>query len=511
MHPTLSKAFLWYSLHINKIVFYTCCITLTALFVERSFIIFSYEPHTAGIDNNFDYPVIRSLAGFSMYPDPSAYPYAVNPYTPLFFIVCKWLAALLGLHATDTISIYRVSRFISLLADAGTCTLLYLLLRTQLKIDRKTTIVAITLFFAILCYLGYTINRSDAMFLFFYCATIFFLFTSTHYTGFVRPLTAALLVTLCILSKQNGISLLILVPAWLILEKRANAAWQFIFFAALLCSGMFLYFEYVFTDYSFAAHIIHSLRNRIDPRWFYIYVFKLVASTYLTLPIAISLMISFKSIADNKDPLLKTLGILFMLQFGFSTALCLKWGSSVGYYNETFLLSLIVITAFFSRSPFTNAALLIKRATAYAYPALFIFLFHIIAQLYFFFINSKTESRDKFSEQVQVSNYIKKAIGTQDKYVMDLSDPDFNFFKNLLYKESAAPNMDAVRCCTLPDKIFDYSGLLQGLENGKILFLIEEKDASKKSQWEVNLQHYTQDVSFPSYTIYRYHSADTAR
>ncbi len=179
MQQRLANAFSWYSANICKIIFWTSCMVLILLLAERFLIIFSFEGHTAGIDNNFDYPVIRSLAGFSMYPNPSAYPYAVNPYAPLFFIVCKWVAEICNVKASDTINIYRVTRTVALLADTATCILFYFAVQRHTK-SRAISAVVAALFFSVLCYLGYTINRADALFLLFYTITIVFLLISAN-------------------------------------------------------------------------------------------------------------------------------------------------------------------------------------------------------------------------------------------------------------------------------------------------------------------------------------------
>ena len=140
MRRLFSQAFSWYSVNINKILFYTCSITLLLLFLERLSIIFSYEAHTAGIDNNFDYPIIRWLAGYSMYPNPSDYPFAVNPYAPLFFIISKHVASAFHINPANTIAVYRISRSVALLADIGTCTCLFFILKRLLKASRYFSI-----------------------------------------------------------------------------------------------------------------------------------------------------------------------------------------------------------------------------------------------------------------------------------------------------------------------------------------------------------------------------------
>lgn len=506
MQHFFSKAFSYYSTNITKIIYYTCAFTLGIVFIERLFIIFSYEGHTAGIDNNFDYPIIRSLAGFSIYPNPEGYPYAVNPYAPLFFIVCKWVALLLHVNPTDTISVYWVSRSVCLVADIGTCLIFFRLLRKYAKANNAIAIICTTLFFSIISFLGYTINRSDAFFLLFYCSTIYVLLKFSDSKSILASLLPAILTTLCIFSKQNGIALLMLVPVWFIVGKNYRLLLLFILFSFIFLTGMFLYFEYIYTNNFFSRHIIDALKNKIDPRWFYVYVFKLIAPSYFTLPLAASLIIAIKSIAENNQSLLKKLSILCLLQFMLSTALSFKWGSSLGYYNESFLLAFIVIPFFYNiiPSPIKKAGIL--TTGIYTYPAFLILLIHMTGQLFFFFLNNNSESKENYDEQVQIANYIKRSINTQDKYVLDLSNADFNFFKNLLFKESAAPNIDAVNCCTLPANIFDYSGLLNGLQNGRIMFIIKGNGDMQNNTWGVDIQHYKQDTTFTHYSIYKYDS-----
>lgn len=511
MQQRISKAFTWYTVNINTILAGTCGLMLLVLALERAGIIFSYEGHTAGIDNNFDYAVVRSLGGYSIYPNPSDYPYAVNMYAPLFFIVCKWAAVLFHITAADTILVYRITRAVCLLADTGTGLLLYLMLRRLPGTTRATTVCAIASFFAIICFLGYTINRSDSFFLFFYSAAVYMLLFPRRLPRLLHALTLALLATLCIYSKQNGISLLVLVPVWLAIEKNYRLLFQFILLSAIFNIALFIYFEFVYTAQFFSAHIIHALNNRIDPRWFYIYVFKLMAGSWLTLPLALSFVLAIKSIPGQSVSLLKKLGYIFILQLLFSIVLSFKWGSSVGYFNESFLLGFILITAAYCAGTGNRLPDLLHTAVTYAYPAIALFFLHVALQLFFFFLNSRTEVKARFTEQVQAANYIKKEIGNQPRYVTDLSDADFNFFKTLLYKEAAPPNIDAVSCCTLPGKLFDYSGLLRGFTSGKIMFIISRNGYLPASVWGVNTDHYKKDTSFNTYTIFRYDSAAVLR
>lgn len=506
MQNLASNSFAYYRNNIGKIIYITCIATFAIVLAERFFIIFSYEAHTAGIDNNFDYPIIRALAGFSIYPDPESYPYAVNPYAPLFFIICKWVASLLAVNPAHTISVYWISRAVCFLADLGTCWLFFKLLSKHFKTNHIISIAFTSLFFCIISFLGYTINRADSFFLFFYCGVIYALIALTNNNTIWKWLLPAILTSLCVFSKQNGIVLVGLVPAWFLIDKNYKAFTFFLLSSFILLAGGFLYFEFIYTDRFFSQHIINALNNKIDPQWFYIYIFKLIAPSYLTLPLAASLIISIKSISKDNHSLTKKIGVLCIMQFLFSTALSFKWGSSLGYYNESFFLGLSLIALSLTTVTEQAKQTIVRTASLYSYPAFFFFIIHMVAQMFFFFLNNPADSKEKYNEQAQISNYIKQAIGNESRYVIDLSNADFNFFKNMLFKEIAAPNIDAVNCCTMPDKIFDYSALINGLQNGQILFLIKEKDATLTTFWGVDIQHYKKDTTFKNYSIYKYDS-----
>ena len=504
MSNKIAKTFSWYTSNINKIIFLTCLFTLVVFSVERIALIFSYEGHLAGIDNNFDFPVIRYLAGYPIYPDPNVYPFVVNPYAPLYFIVSKWIASSLHIHAENVISVYRVTRSVAFVADAGTCYVLFLLLKKVAKCTRQTAIIAIAFFYTIICYLGYTFNRSDCLFLFFNSCTFFILLSNKPGGKIIKPLLLSILVVLTIFSKQNGITLILLIPLWLMLNRNFIHLILFILFTTILLSSTFWYFQYVFTDHTFALHIVNALKNRIDPRWFYIYIFKLMATSPLILPLAVALVITIKSLALNHHSFLSKLGILYAVQLIFVTGLSLKWGSSLGYFNESFFTSFLVISVCFTAahnqaSHWQSAGIL-----TYLYPVLLIFIIHATTQMYFYFLNGRAKNEAHYNEQLTVSRYLKKEIGDKNNYVLDLNAPDVNFFKNILYKESAAPNFDAVDCCTLPDHIFDYRELVNGLQNGKIRFLIEKKGKREESLWNINLDRYKMDTTMFEYSIYKF-------
>lgn len=507
MQNNIANPFSWYSNNITKVVFWTCLLTLIILFTERIFLIFSYESYLQGIDNNFDYPVIRSLAGFSMYPDPNDFPFAVNPYAPLYFITCKWIAAGLHINPVNTIAVYRISRSVAFVADTGTILIFFFLLRKFSKCNNITTTILTAFYYIILCYLGYTFNRSDCLFLFFYSCTLLFLFSQTVSNKILNSFLIALCATLTIFSKQNGIILLLLVPIWMIINKDYKRLIQCLFFLSVFLFSSYYYFQHIFTKNTFTQHIFHALKNRIDPHWFYVFVFKPIAESPVIIPLTIAAVVAIKTFSENRKSLLSSVGILFIIQLIFSTGLSFKWGSSVGYFNESYFLGFILIGFYYNQFAQKENTRFINAASTYIYPAFLIFVLHVTIQFYFYFLNGAQKNKTDYENQQEVSNYIKKQLNNKDNYVINLTSPNSDFFKNVLYKESAAPNFDAVSCCTLPDKIFDYRGLLNGLQNGKILYLIEKKDSKEESLWGVPLNKYKIDTTMFEYSIYKFDSA----
>ena len=87
-----------YTGKIYGIAFFTAVFIILCLIAFRIMLIFTYNGEIGGIDNNFVYAVIRSMAGYNIYPDPEAFPYAVNPYSPLYYNLCSFVGNILNIN-----------------------------------------------------------------------------------------------------------------------------------------------------------------------------------------------------------------------------------------------------------------------------------------------------------------------------------------------------------------------------------------------------------------------------
>lgn len=473
-----------------RLAWITAFVILAGLFLYRLLLIFSYNGEIGGIDNNFVYDVTRAIGGHSIYTDPASPPYAITLYSPLYFTICTAIGKLFHINPDDPIQVYQLCRAISLICDILTCFLLCRLLKRS-GVSKELSWLSVAVFACILCFLGYTFSRADSLLLVFYAATLYVLSNPLP----VRVSRIAVLVLLsvgCILSKQNGIALPLLITVWLLLTNTKKISWYYrIAFIVGIAAALLLYAS-IYPH--FFSNTILALQNGIDLSWFYTDIFKRMMNSLWMLPLYIAFILAIR---NRKGPD-KAWSIIFLTQLLFSFATSLKWGSTAGYFNECFFLSLIVITQSLKTA---SGDVMVKKGVVFFLPLLVLFFIHTIAQGYLFFIQNRSIKKTAYEQQKEIRNYLQPKL--QGHYVLDLADANRDFFKTIFYKEIAVPNMDIVGCCTLPDQTFDYSMLKQDLSNGNISYLISygERPASV---WGVSLDRFTRDTALYGYTIYRF-------
>lgn len=490
-----------YTGKIYGISYFIAALIILCLVTFRFLLVFTYNGEIGGIDNNFVYAVIRSMAGFDIYPDPEAFPYAINSYSPLYITLCSFIGKIFKISIEDPINIYRLCRIVSFTCDILTCIIFFQTIKKATGIKKESALLFTAVFACLLCYLGYTFSRADSLFLVFYALTLSLLISRNSIKDTATISFLALLTTACIFSKQNGIILPLLVAIWLLKTDSLKKAVVYLGIFVLLFIVAIVFYKDLSGHPYFTSHVMHALRNRIDFSWFYVYIFKRYADSLLLLPIYIGVCISFiqfRKASINE----KTLGTIFLIQTLFSLGTSLKFGATAGYFNESFLLSLIIISKYISTVDFNNETSYTKKLLPWLLPLIILFTIHVCTQGYLFFIQNQKEKKEVYKQQVAIRNYLEPKL--DDKYLLNLGNQNGDFFKTLFYKTAAVPNYDAVSCCTLPDKVFDYSRLLNDLQTGKIAFLLMEEKDTIPEIWGVSLQDFKKDTIISSYNIYRF-------
>lgn len=487
-----------YHKNIYLITLWVSVCVLISLLVFRITLLFSYDAHIYGIENNFVYSIQRLMQGFGLYTDPEQLPYAINMYSPFYFSIAAFIGNIFQLNPDEPIQIFRLSRSVSLICDIITCLILFRILRRRYNITIETSFLTISIFAAILCFWGFTFSRSDSMVLTFYGVFIYFL-TSNKIDEKKTLLITALISVACIFSKQNAIIVPLLAISWFWIQNKKTAIFYYLLFFLVTFSAMILLYRYGLNYTYLFDNTVKAIQNRISLPWFYDYIFKRTMNSLWILPFYIALLISLKEWSKRNNNNERALSIIFFLQLFFSLLFSLKIGSSIGYFTESLFLAFIIIV----RYVFTNFDLeLRKNIFSFLLPLILLFTIHTIAQGYLFFIQNRIEKRNSYIKQKEIKEYLQPQLGNQ--YLFNLANPYTSFFKNIFSKNMAAPNFDIIDLATYQDGTFNYSNLEKDFMNGNIRFLIASEDEPVTSIWNITLHHYKKDTVINGFAIYKF-------
>ena len=394
-----------YNNKIYRISFFTAILVLLFMLCFRCLLIFTYNPEIGGIDNNFVYGVIRSMAGYDIYSDPSRFPYATNLYPPLYYNICAFIGNSLNINYDEPINIYRLCRSFSFFCDIGTCFLFFQIVRKSVQVKKEVTFLITSIFACLLCYLGYTFSRVDSLFLLFYAATFYVLLASSIKNSNAKIILLALLSTVCIFSKQNGIILPLLITLWIFLNESLKRSIIYLAFFIVVFSSFFYYYNY-WANYShFSSHTITALNNHIDTSWFYGAIVKRFADSLIFLPIYISTCISFIYLTKGARKE-RSLALIFLLQILFSLGTSLKFGSTAGYFNESYFIGLILSTHYIAMTDIASQNSFSQKLIGWALPLFTLFSAFVLIQSYLFFIQKQGNKKEIYNNQVAIKNYL---------------------------------------------------------------------------------------------------------
>ena len=491
-----------YTGKIYGITFFAAAFIILCLIAFRLLLIFTYNGEIGGIDNNFVYGVVRSMAGYNIYPNPEAFPYSVNPYSPLYYNLCSLTGNIFNVNIEDPINVYRLCRSVSFASDLLTCVVFFQTINRLSGTKKETALLITSVLACLLCYLGYTFSRADSLFLLFYALLIATLLKKNINNTILHVLTLAFLSIACIFSKQNGIIAPVLVATGLLVDNRIKLiVWYFLFFSILIASLLFFYINIVgYTD--LLQHIVSGINNQIDLSWFYVTIFKRLADSLIIIILYAGLILSIKWLLGRTASYQKKLSFLYIFQTIFSLGISLKWGSSVGYFNESFVLALMLISYYAAQ----ENKIWVKKFLMVSLPLYLLFFIHVCAQNYLFFIQDQKEKKQIYLQQKEIRTYLQPKLS--GKYLLDLGNENGNFFKTLFYKESFVPNYDAVSCCTFPRNTFNYSAMLNDLQNGNVKFLIIPEKDSIHEIWGISIDQFIKDTIIHGQRILSFTGSD---
>ncbi len=487
-----------YQKNIYPVSIWVSVIVLLSLLVFRITLVFSYDAHIYGIENNFVYSIQRLMQGLDLYTDPEQLPYAINMYSPFYFSVSAFIGNIFQLNPDEPIHIFWLSRSVSLICDIITCLFLFRILRRRYNVPVEFSLFTLSIFASIICFWGFTFSRSDSMVLTFYSVFIYFL-TSNKIDEKKTLLITALISVACIFSKQNAIVVPILAISWLWIQNKRTAILYYVLYFLIAFSGMILLYRYGLNYTYFFDNTVKAIQNRISLPWFYDYIFKRTLNSLWILPFYIALIICLKEWSNKNNNQERAFSVIFFLQLFFSLLISLKIGSSIGYFTESLFLGLIIIARYSVKN---YGPELLRNVLSILLPLIILFSIHTIGQGYLFFIQTKNEKRTSYLKQKEIKEYLQPQL--ENLYLFNLDNPYTSFFKNIFFKNMAAPNFDIIDLATYQDGTFDYSNLEKDFNNGNIKFLIAAENELVTSIWDISLHHYKKDTVINSFAIYKY-------
>jgi len=463
------------------------------LLLYRFLLLFTYNGEIGGIDNNFIYGVIRAIRGLPLYPDPEQFPYSVNPYSPLYYTVCAALGKLFNLNPAEPHQIFILCRVVSLGCDLLSTFFVLNLVKKHSRPEIAAPIA--TLFFLILAYLGYTFSRVDSLYLLFYILFVSQLL-SDHSRK--RMIMLALLSALALFSKQTGIVIPVLALGWFWFRGEPKMIVPYLAVSTIFLASIGgIYYSFPGFEH-LTDHTIKAINNRLDPSWFYVFIFKRLADSILLLLLYFPLLWSINRLLKKEKKVTRALAFLFITQTLFSLGTSLKWGSTLGYFNESFFLGLLILAWWVQEKSVDY----FPRVRGYILPLIWLFSIHTFLQGYLLFLQDQGGKKLIYEEQKAIRDYLVPKL--DNRYVLDLGHQNSNFFKTLMPGQLAVPNFDGLDCCTLPDKTFDYENLKDDLSTGLIQYLIVPAGENYPSIWGVSLQAFQKDTLIFGQQILRY-------
>ena len=101
--------------------------------IYRIVLIFYPQPDAGGVENNVIWFIQRLLDGRHLYTDPESPPYAVAQYTPLYYYITAGIGKIIGISPEDVLSVFRLSRTVSLICNLGYAGLILLIIKMLLE------------------------------------------------------------------------------------------------------------------------------------------------------------------------------------------------------------------------------------------------------------------------------------------------------------------------------------------------------------------------------------------
>jgi len=329
--------------HVSSVICAFLCVVL-GLWMATSGV-----SNFRGVEGNVVFTIQKALLGSAIYTDPTAPPFDIAQYGPIYYIATILICNLFGIGGLDFSSVFAIGRLVSLSCLGVLVATVYFTLRKKLNV-RQSYAVAACAFSIVATSPWYFLARPDAM-------VAFLIFASLHLAipdDGATPSRKTLLVLSAIvlgfaaaLVKLNGVQVVVAVILYLIIVGDVRKLGIVLLACAVLATMLYFVAPWVFGKYVW-DNVIDGVNNGINPsmaikkvyiRFGIIFCFPMFVFVY-----------SAKKLDVMECPRSKFLLISAGFFFIFGTLTALKEGSALNYYNEFVVLGAMSIAFFFEKN-----------------------------------------------------------------------------------------------------------------------------------------------------------------
>lgn len=232
--------------------------TIALLFVRLD-LLTQYRTDIAGAEFNVVYGVQKVMLGIPLYQDPEQPPFDIIQYTPLCYWLCGGVGRMLAIDPLDTYRVFLCSRILSLLLNVLTVWLVY-------RIARTAGAGLLAAWAALMVFAAFTQHffaRNDALYALFFIAS---LYAFVRWAGDPeargrRLMWSAIWAVLCVMTKQTGVLIIGLIPAYLFLSRQWKPLRLFcsVVLAGIAVSAVIIHFTSSFD--AFYKNTVQGLMN----------------------------------------------------------------------------------------------------------------------------------------------------------------------------------------------------------------------------------------------------------
>lgn len=492
----------------SRSTFFFCIVVFVAYLFYRVILIFYPTPDIGGVENNVIWFIQRILDGGHLYTDPNVAPYSIAQYFPLYYYINAGIARLLGINADDVLSLFVLSRTVSLFFNLTYVALIIVTAKNIFNCRTHYAYVAgiFTFIFLEITSFSRPDSLNHALFLLsFYCFATRLKKNEAGIKGTNYLLLSAFFAACALFSKQSSLVLAIIMLVWFLKRKeiRLIFIWLLVYATTISVVLFIVNFESGLTP--FLQNTIGGINNGISTYWFFHNIINDFYRQFGLLWIP-ALVLVIGLLKKETETHYQFTVISIIIVFIFSNLIALKWGSSPGYFTEWVTFIFVCIAAYWDIITVSLKELYSRIGAAILVVILLVKLLLIFYPTWNMIRpGAKQIAWEKYYQQANLARDIKSKLHhtTGSTVFNNVYSPEF-YLNNLLFRECVMPQFEVVIFGTWKNKVFDYTGFRKALNSGEIKYVVE-KSGSPHQFMDITLSKFQIiDTISRQYHIYKF-------